>query len=419
MRPLIVRDRDYRGIWAASAISSVGTQISAIAVPLAALLVLRSTTLQVSLISALETLPTLLIGLPAGAWVDRLPRRPLMILMDLSRAAALSVIPLCALFHLLSVWILYASAFVVGAASVVFDSAKGAFLPSIVNKDHLAAANGQLQVTTSVAYAVGPGLSGVLVQLITAPYAIALDAASYLWSAAWLTTIRSRETRPVPKADRASLRAEIAAGIRVITGSSILRSVGVYNAFMTFFLGIERAIEIIFLVRVVRVSPASVGFLCGIASVGAIAGGFGSSRVVTRLGTVRAMLGAAAVGNGFMLLVPLAAHGPRAALFAVGVSATSFGIVVFNVASATYLQQTIPSAMLGRTGATMTVMSWIFLPVGAVVGGVMGTALGLRATLWICAVGGILAVAWLIPLGQRRSAEVAADRDATGSVTSA
>ena len=398
MQPLFLRHREYRSVLAATSLSSIGTQVSAIAIPLAALLVLHAGIFQVSVLSGVEALPMLIIGLPAGAWVDRLRRRLVMIVTDLVCALALAAIPICAWQHVLSIGLLYASGFVVGAATIMFDASDQAFLPTIVENEELATANSQINTVQSFARTVGPGIAGPLVQVLSAPYAIVLDAVSYIWSACWLATIRKPEpARPAPGA-RPKLRADVLAGVQVVVRHPVLRSIAAYNAFTVLFLSIERAIQMIFLVRVVGISATSVGLLTGLAAVGAMLGGVCSRPAILRFGSLRVMLASATACNAFMLLIPLAAHGVRILLFTAGVAGASFGIIMFNVGSITYRQQTVPNQMLGRANVTMRFTSTLLLPIGAVIGGALGVALGIRETLWIAAIGDVVSLVWLLPL---------------------
>lgn len=394
---LIRTHRDFRRLWAAGSLSAVGTQVTALAVPLTAVVYMHASTFEVGELTAAEALPLLLFGLPFGAWVDRIRRRRMLVAMDTVRALALATLPVAAAVHALSLAQLYAVSFVVGAASIGFSTAHQAYLPSLVERDELAAANGALQTTQSAAYAIGPGIGGALVQVLTAPIALAVDAASYVWSAAWIRAIHTAE-QAVPRPDGFGVRRQIAEGIRVIAADPVLRWVTLYNACCVFFLSIERALQAVFLVRTVGLEPAVIGVVTSMAAIGAIGGGLLARRLIARAGEVQVMLIAACVGNGFILLVPLAAHGARLALFVVGLAMTSAGIVVFNVAAATYRQKAFPLALMGRISATTTVMSWALLPVGSLVGGALGTAYGLRTALWFAAAGLTATVLWLVPL---------------------
>lgn len=399
---LISRHGDFRRLWIGNAVSQVGTQVSMLAVPLLAVLTLHASTFQVGLLTAAENAAFLLIGLPAGAWVDRLRRRPVLIAGDLLRAALLASLPLAAALGVLTLGQLYAVVFAVGVCTVFFDIAYQSYLPSLVGREHLVEANGRLEANRGVAYAVGPTVAGYLVQALTAPFALLVDAASFAWSAWWNVAIQHRE--PPPAAAHRSLRREITAGLRQVFGHPVLRATAGYGSCTVLFMALARAVEVVFLVRTVHLSPAGIGLLYSLSSLGAVAGALVGAPVGRRLGPSRTMLWSALVAHLFMLLIPLTGPGLRLAYYAVGVAVSSLCIVVFNIVSVSYRQTLCPDHLLGRMNATMRFMIWGALPVGGLIGGALGTALGLRATLWVSAFGGLLAVGWLVasPLSNTR-----------------
>jgi MFS family permease len=396
MRPgLISRHGDFRRLWIGNAVSQVGTQISMLAVPLLAVLTLHASTFQVGALTAAENAAFLLIGLPAGAWVDRLRRRPVLIAGDVLRAALLASLPLAAALRVLTLAQLYTVVIAVGVGTVFFDVAYQSYLPSLVGREHLVEANGRLEANRSVAYAVGPTVAGYLVQAFTAPFALLVDAVSFAWSAWWIVAIRHREPLPVAPPHR-SLRREIIAGLRQIFGHPVLRAIAVYGSWTVLFMALARAVEVVFLIRTVHLSPAGIGLLYSLSSLGAVAGALVGAPIGRRLGPSRAMLWSALVAHLFMLLIPLTGPGARLLCYAFGVAVSSLCIVVFNIVSVSYRQTLCPDHMLGRMNATMRFMIWGALPVGGLIGGALGTALGLRPTLWVSAFGGLLAVGWLV-----------------------
>jgi MFS family permease len=392
---LISRPGDFRRLWIGNAVSQVGTQVSMLTVPLLAVLTLHASTFQVGVLTVAENAAFLLIGLPAGAWVDRLRRRPVLIAGDLLRAALLASLPLAAALGVLTLGQLYAVVFAVGAGTVFFEVAHQSYLPSLVGREHLVEANGRLEANRSVAYAVGPTVAGYLVQALTAPFALLVDAASFAWSAWWIVAIRHREPRPVAAAHR-SLRREIMAGLRQVFGHPVLRATAVYGSCTVLFMALARAVEVVFLVRTVHLAPAGIGLLYSLSSLGAVAGALIGAPLGRRLGPSRTMLWSALVAHLFMLLIPLTGPGLRLVYYGVGVAVSSLCIVVFNIVSVSYRQTLCPDHLLGRMNATMRFMIWGALPVGGLIGGALGTAFGLRPTLWVSALGGLLAVAWLV-----------------------
>jgi predicted MFS family arabinose efflux permease len=290
---------------------------------------------------------------------------------------------------------LYTVVFAVGVGTVFFDVAHQSYLPALVGREHLVEANGRLEANRSVAYAVGPTVAGYLVQAVTAPFALLVDAASFAWSAWWISAIRHREPRLASPPER-SLRREIVAGLRQVFGHPVLRATALYGSCTVLFMAVARAVEVVFLVRTVGLSPAGIGLLYSLASLGAVAGALVGAPLGRRLGPTRTILWSALVAHLFMLLIPLTGPGARLAYYAVGVAVSSLCIVAFNIVSVSYRQTLCPDRLLGRMNATVRFMIWGALPVGGLLGGVLGTALGLRPTLWVSAIGGLLAVGWLV-----------------------
>ncbi|GAA5183882.1 hypothetical protein GCM10023322_24140 [Rugosimonospora acidiphila] len=387
---------DFRRLWIGESVSQFGSQVSMLAVPLTAVLILHAGTFQVSALTALGYAPFLIFGLLAGVWVDRVRRRPVLIAADLLRAVALASVPVAAALQVLGLAQLYAVQFVVGLGTLVFDVAYQSYLPSLIGRQRLVEGNGRMEASRSVAYSVGPSVAGYLVQALTAPVAILADAVSFVWSAAWITAIRGREPAvPAPAAPRA-LGREIGQGLRLVFGHPALRALALYSAASTMVLSVYNAIEVVFLVRTVGLSAAGVGLLFSAASVGAVLGAFAAGPLCRRFGQARTIVGAGLTGNASMVLVPLTAPGARLAFFGVGVGVCSLCVVIFNVVTVAFRQVLCPDALLGRMNATMRVLSWGTVPVGALIGGALGTALGPRTTLWCGGVGGLLPVLWLL-----------------------
>lgn len=386
-RGLIRNHPDFHRLWLGQSISQLGSQISALAIPLTAVLALHAGTFAVSLLTTLQYLAFLVLGLPAGAWVDRIRRRPLMITSDLTRAGVLASVPVAAALHRLTLPHLYAVVIVMGLCTLLFDVAYQSYLPGLIHREQLVAGNGALEASRSVASVLGPGLAGWLVQAVTAPIALVLDAASFGWSAAWLAAIRQPEPQPTPARHREMPR-DIGAGLRLVFGNPTLRALGIYGTAAVLALAVEHAIEVVFLVRTVRLTAATIGLLSMLGSLGAIVGATTAPRTLARFGATRTMLGTATAAMTFRLLIPLTGPGPRLVLFTLGSAVASYGIVAFNVVSVAYRQQLCPDHMLGRMNATIRFLSWGAMPLGALLGGALGTLIGLRGALWVSAAGG-------------------------------
>ncbi len=382
---LLTEHADFRRLWLGATISNVGTQVSSLAVPLIAVLTLHASVFVVGALTALSYAPYLLIGLPAGAWIDRLRRRPIMIITDLLRAALLLGLPIAFAFDALTLPLLSAVALGVGACSVLFDLAERAFLPSLVGRDHLVEANTRLSASSSVSRAIGPALGGWLVGVLTAPVAVLVDAASYLSSAVYVTAIRHREPAPVPAPRH--LRHEIGAGFRLVFGDGVLRAMALYGTASSTFIVFLNAIEVVFLVRTVGVPAYAIGILFSVSSLGSVLGAFLGTPLSRRLGDIRTLLVAPVIGDAFVLLVPLTQHGIRIALFAIGTAMASCGIVAYNVVAGAVSQLRCPDSLRGRMGATMVFVSWGALPVGALAAGAVADQVGVRNALWIGAAG--------------------------------
>ncbi|HEX5495458.1 MAG TPA: MFS transporter [Mycobacteriales bacterium] len=391
----LLRQHDFRHLWAADAVSQLGTRISLLAVPLLAISTLHASTLQVSLLRTAQTVAFLLLGLPAGAWCDRMRRRPVLVAADLGRAALLGSVPLAAALGLLTLGQLYAVVLCTGALTVFFDVSHQSFLPTLVTRDRLVDANATLAGNLSVAAVAGPGLAGLLVQSLTAPSALLADAVSFLVSAGWLRSIRAVEPRP-ERAGRPHLRREIAEGLRFVLGHPILRPIAANGAIVLFFQSAQDGISVVFLVREVHLSPGVIGLLGTFGLLGAVVAALVARRVAAVLGQARALWLLSGVNGVGFLLFPLTDGGWRLGFYLAGGLLTSFCIVVTSIIGVTFRQAACPPHLLGRANATMRFLFSGAVPLGSVIGGVLGTVVGLRPTMWIGGAGVLAATGWLI-----------------------
>jgi MFS family permease len=400
-RGLILGHPDFRRLWIGESVSQLGTQVSLLAVPLIAVVTLRATAFQTGLLTAIGYAAFLLLGLPAGAWVDRVRRRPVMIAGNLLRAVLLASVPVAAALDVLSLGQLYVVVFAVGVCTVFFDVAYQAYLPALIGRAHLVPGNGRLEASRSVAYTVGPAAAGYLVQVLTAAVAILADAVSFVWSASWIAAIGSREPKPV--AGRRALHREITVGLRLVLGDATLRALALYGATSVLCLACGQAVGVVFLVRTIHLDAAQIGLLSSIGGLGAVLGALVAGPLTRRFGYRATTLAVPLVSNGFLLLVPLTGPGPRLALYAIGTAVTSCGIVTYNVVAVAFRQRLCPDHLLGRLNATMRFLAWGTFPLGALLGGALGTAIGARRTLWLEAAGFLLSALWLVasPLRKR------------------
>ncbi len=388
------RHRDFNLLWGGESVSELGSQVSMLALPIVAVASLGATAFEVGVLTALSTAAFLLVGLPAGAIVDRLARRPVMIVADLVRLAALASVPAAYLAGALVLAQLYAVAFVVGLLTVFFDVAYQSYLPSLVGTAHLVEGNAKLAGTAQVAQVAGPSLAGGLVQAIGGALAVSVDAASYGVSALAVMLIGAREPAKVRGADRRLWR-EVGEGLRFVFGHPVLRAVAATTATANLFSSMIVAVEVVFLVRVVHVSPGVIGLLFAAGGVGGVLGALTARRVSARLGASRATIAGILVTSGTLLL-PLTTPGLGETFFAAGSFLFGLGSVVYNVNQVSFRQRLCPPGLLGRMNATMRFVVWGVMPIGALGGGGIATALGLRPTLWLGAAGSTLSVVWLL-----------------------
>lgn len=382
----LLRLRDFRLLLAGAAAGQVGAQVTLVALPLVAVLELRAPAFQVGLLTAAETAAFLLIGLPAGAWVDRMRKRTLMIRADVVRAAAMASVPLAALGGVLTMGQLYLVALVTGVATVFFDVAHQSYLPQLLPREQLVAGNGALETVRSSAQVAGPGLGGGLVQLVGAHLAIVADAIGYAVSALFLLAIRQPESKPEP-VPGASLRKEVGEGLRFVLGHPLLRVIAGATGLGNFFSAMLMATQTVFLVRVLDLQPGVVGLMLSASAVGGLAGAVLAGRLARRFGQARVIWLSSLVSGPFALLWPLSGKGAWAALFAIASGVVFFGAVVYNVAQVSFRQTLCPPRLLGRMNATLRFLMWGTLPLGALAGGAVADGLGARAALWVCAVG--------------------------------
>jgi predicted MFS family arabinose efflux permease len=390
---------DFVKLWAGQTVSKFGTHISEAAIAATAVLVLQATPAQMGFLGLFAGLPVLVISLLAGVWVDRLRRKPILIGADLGRAFILLSIPLAALMGSLSMSQLYVVAGLAGVLSVFYNVADQSFLPAVVTRDKLVEANARIGASDALAEIAGPSLAGILVQWMSAPYAIFVDASSYLFSAASLGMIRASEPPPVSQA-HPHVWHEMVAGLRIVTRHPILRALMATTATHRFFGSFIGTIYWLFLVRDLGLPPAIVGVSIGIGGVGAFLGTLVAEPFTRRFGVGRTIIGSLIIvplWSG-LLLLPLTTWSVSMVsgiFFVMQLMGDIFWSVFFiNVVS--LRQGIIPAHILGRASASLDFVGEGAGPIGALVAGVVATAIGARAT-WLIGAAGILAGSlWLI-----------------------
>jgi MFS family permease len=394
------RDADFLRFWTGHSVSQLGAAMTQVALPLVALLTLGASAAQVGLLRTAEFLPYLLLTLPAGALVDRMRRRPLMIGCDLWRAAFLALVPLAAWLGWLSLPLLLVVMPAAGAATVLFDVAYLSVLPSLVRREQVVAGNAALETSRSAAGVLGPGLAGGLLSVLRPAGVIAVDAVSYLVSALSLLLIRTPEPRPEPRAEAASrgLRAA-AVGFRQLRRSPVLGPVTLYMAAINLAWTAFETVFLVFLVRGLHLSGTTIGLALGVGNLGLVAGAVTSAPLARRLGIGPVLLlGAAVQVLGFAVLALLPAGPAAVPLVVAGQVLSTTGVLWFNVQSVSLRQTLTPPAVLGRVNAAVRLIGFGTIPLGAAVGGLLGDALGLRPTMGACLV---LAVPSVALVGRR------------------
>jgi MFS family permease len=391
------RHSDFRKLWTAHTIAQFGTQITFLAMPLTAILILDATAAQMGLLMAAMTLPALLIGLFVGVWVDRLQRRALLIASDIGRAILLVVVPLLAWFDLLRIEHLYVLAFLFGSLTLVFDIAYRSYLPSLIQRSQLVDGNSKLELSRSAAEIGGPGIAGGLIQIASAPFAILVHAVSLLVSAAFLGTIQAPESTPEREPDRRVLR-EIREGLGFVFGNGVLRALAGCAASLGFFNAILEVVLLLYIAQELGLSPGVIGLVFAAGNIGFLTGALLPERLMKWIGLGPALGAGLLISGVGDVLVPLAG-GPYILMLAILATAQfmfGLGFVIFKVNEVSLRQALTPDRLQGRMNATMSLMLNGIVPAGALAGGLLGVVLGLKTTLLIAATGEIMAILWLV-----------------------
>lgn len=399
------RRPDFLKLWGGQSVSLLGSQVTVLALPLTAIYALHANALQVGLLGTAQWLPFLLIALPVGAWSDRHRRRPALIAADAGRAVLLGAVTGFAAGGILTMPILIAAAFCLGMLTVVFEVCYTSYLPALVPRGQLIPANSRLQASASAAQVGGPGVGGVLVQLLTAPLALVADAASFAISTASLAWITSREPTPTRADDEGGPLAQIRAGLAFTMGDRLLRALVGFSAISNLFDEWIFTLFTLFAARQLGLSAAAIGLILSAGGAGAIAGALLAGPATARLGTGRAILWSVATDT-VMLAIPFAPVSQAAAipLLAMTYLVNGVGIALSSVVALSVRQAITPDHLLGRVNGSHRFVSYGVISLGALLGGTAGHVLGLRAGLATGAVGLLGTVAWVLasPLPRMR-----------------
>ena len=393
-RPSLWRQGDFMKLWTGQTISQFGDEITLLGIPLLATLILGAGPLEFGILGVVRFLPWILFTLPAGVWVDRMRRRPILIGADIARAVLLASIPIAFLADGLTLIQVYVVAFLAGTLEVFFDVAYQSYLPSIVERDELVEGNSKLELSRAGSQVAGPTVAGFLIQAIGAPFAIAFDAVSYLGAALFVGLIQREEAVPEPHDPATgkppSMWQEARAGIGYVVTNRYLRSIAACTGTANLFSNISFAVLILYFVEELGLEAGTIGVIFAIGNIGVILGALTGGRAAKAFGIGWTIILSAAMAGIATFAVPLAPKDDPFWVLVIGGVFVGYGVVVYNVNQVGLRQAITPDRMLGRMNATMRLIVWGTIPIGALIGGVLGTIYGLVPVLWVSAIGASL-----------------------------
>lgn len=402
--PPLLRELQFRRFWIGQTVSLFGDQVTLIALPLAAVLVLDAGPAQMGYLVAAELAPALLFSLHAGAWVDRRGlRRQTMIATDLGRAALIATIPLAYALDALTMEQLYIVAFLVGTLAVVFQVASASLFSTLVRRDQYVEASSLYYGSRAFSFVAGPTLGGVLVQAFKAPFALLVDSVSYLVSAAFLTSIDPREAET-----EEAEGGHVLAGLRYIRGTPIIRAALAATATVNFFNFMFWALFVLYATKTLDVQPGTLGLVLGAGAVGGLIGSVIAGRVSRRIGIGPAFVMSCVLFPAPILLVPLA-EGPQPVVLAMLFAAefgSGIGVMILDITAGAIFAAQIPERLRARVSGAYSFVNNGVRPLGSLAGGALGAWIGLRPTLWIACTGALLGVLWLLPSPMPRLREL-------------
>jgi len=395
-RPLW-RQVDFAKLWTAQTIAQFGTQVSLLGIPLVAALTLDVTPFEFGLLTTIEFLPFIFISLPAGVWVDRLRRKPILIAGDIGRGVALLSIPIAFALDVLTIWQLYAVGFIVGSLTVFFDVAYQSYLPSLVERDEILDGNAKLEMSRSAAQIAGPGLAGVVIGALSAPIAIVITTVAYVVSGGFVWRIRKPEPEPDYHARRArgqrgpGMLQEIREGLGYVLTHRFLRAIAATTAVSNFFGNIAFSIMLLYVVRAFEMTSEQIGFAFSLGSIGFLLGAVLANRLGRRLGVGPTIVLSAIIFGPATLPIALATRDIALPMLALTGFIGGFGGAVYNINQVSLRQAITPTRLQGRMNASMRFVVWGTIPLGATLGGALGGLIGLNETIWIGSIGGLFA----------------------------
>jgi MFS family permease len=410
--PPLRRQSAFLRLWASVSVSVFGDQISALAIPLAAVLMLHASAMEMGLLTALFWLPHLVFSLPVGVWVDARPvKRRVMIVADVGRAALLASIPLAAAFDALSLEQLYVVVFLVGSCAVFFDLSYSSFFTATVPREQVLAANGRLSTSRAVAYVAGPSLAGVLVQVLTAPLAILADAVSFVASALFLRGARVDE--PFQESRGVSPLTRLKEGFGILVHHPLLRgSVGCAST-VNFFTFMIAAVYVLYASSTLGLSAGVIGITLGVGAVGALVGAVAAPRIGRRIGLGPTIVLGCVLFSAPLVVLPFAAGSTleKAAILSAIEFVSGFGVMLFDTNSNSMTALAVPQRLRARIAGASRVFNYGTRPFGALAGGVLAGAIGMRPMLLLAAIGAVSSVIWLLASPIAGTRELAAELD--------
>jgi MFS family permease len=400
--------RDFLRLWTGETVSQAGTQVTLLAFPSVAILFLHAGPFEVGMLTALEFLAFPVLGLFAGVTADRVRRRPILILSDLGRMVALASVPVAAYLQVLTIYQMYAVALVVGVFTVFFDVSYQSYLPALIDRADLVEGNSKLEVTRSSAQVAGPGIAGLLIQTVGGAAAIVVDSVSYLVSAIAVGLIRKPEPKPAPgrSDDEASgILAELREGLHAVFGNPIIRRTVGCTATSNLGTNMVFAVELIFLYRQLHFSPGLVGLIFATGSIGGILGALSAAALARWLGVGRTIIGSIFIGALGFFALPLSLVGPALPIIIPGYFLSQFATPVYNITQVSLRQAITPDRVQGRMNATVRTVVWGTIPLGAFIGGILGSSIGVLPTILIGCITAVSAVLWVLGRPVRRLRE--------------
>jgi MFS family permease len=390
-RPSLWRQGDFMKLWTGQTISQFGDEITGLALPLLAINILGAGPGEMGVLGVVRFLPWILFTLPAGVWVDRMRRRPILIGADIARALLLATLPLGFLMGWLTIWQVFVVSFLAGTLEVFFDVAYQSYLPSVVERDELVEGNSKLELSRAGSSVLGPTIAGFLIEAVRAPFAIVFDTLSYLGAALFVGIFGRREAGPTPHdpADgkRPSMWQEARAGLGYVVTNPYLRSIAACTGTLNLFGNIGGVLLIFYAAEELDLSAGTLGLIFALGNIGVLIGALGGGRIAKAIGIGPTIIATAALSGLGLVFIPLAPRDDPFWFFVIGGVIGGFTAVAYNVNQVGLRQAITPDRMLGRMNATMRLIVWGTIPIGATIGGVLGTTIGVQTALWVSAIG--------------------------------